>query len=213
MQQIVSAFLIIGTAAIFPASATAQELDIRVPLPPVPKFVVPKPPARKNQIQPDMNQPSVPQYPRSGAPRDDGGVSSKGGHRYDYFPEAQVYFDPARQLYFFRQANRWAAKATLPPEINVRIGPRVTVELDSERPYEFHDEVRRGNLYREESRHKDRYDEGFEEGYQQGYNEGYNEGYNAGYKASFELGYREGYRVRPHDYYRDDKRGYDPGRR
>jgi len=210
MRKIFSALLIIGTSSVLLASAGAQELHIKIPLPPVPKFVVPKPPPRKIRIQPGVIQAPAPQSPIVEGPRGDGGRFSKGRHRYDYYPDVQVYFDPARQLYFFMQANRWAARAALPPEISVRIGSRVTLQLDSERPYEFHEEVRRYYPYREELRRRGGYDEGFDEGYQQGYNDGYSEGYNAGYRASYERGFRDGYRECDLD---REKHGHDRGRR
>ena len=208
MRHMVPALLVICAASIFPASATAQELNIRIPLPPIPKIVVPKPPPRKILIQPGVVQSPAPLAPIVEAPRDDNRFS-RGRHRYDYYPEAQVYFDPARQLYFFMQANRWASRATLPPEINVRIGSRVIVQMDSERPYEFHDEIRRYYPYREGVRRRGGYDEGFDEGYQQGFSEGYSEGYNAAYRAAYEQGYRDGYRECDHE---RNKRGRDRGR-
>ena len=131
----------------------------------------------------------------------------------DYYPEAQVYFDPARRLYFFMQANRWAARATLPPELSRDIGPPVTVELDSDQPYDHHDEVQRNYPHHEERRHRGGYDEGFDEGYQQGYNEGYNEGYNTGYKASFEQAYRDGYQACIQNRDKDNRRWRDRDRR
>jgi hypothetical protein len=208
MRHLFWALLIIGASPSFPASATAQELNIRVPLPPIPKIVVPKPPPRKIRIQPGVVQSPAPMSPIVETPRDDNRFS-RGRHRYEYYPEAQVYFDPARQLYFFMQANRWAARATLPPEINVRIGPRVVVQLDSERPYEFHEEIRRYYPY-QGGRHRGGYDEGFDDGYQQGFNDGYSEGYSAAYRAAYEQGYRDGYRECTHDH---DKHGRDRGRR
>ena len=111
--------------------------------------------------------------------------------RYEYYPDARVYFDPARQLYFFMEANRWAAKAFLPPQIKVRVGPPVIVDLDTERPYEYDDEVRQ----KYSRRHEDLSRGGYQKGFDDGYEEGYRDGFNAGYKESFNKAYQDGYRT------------------
>jgi hypothetical protein len=62
--------------------------------------------------------------------------------QYRYYPSAQVYFDIDRRLYFYYEGGRWSASASLPGSIRVSLGESVHVELETDRPYERHDEVR-----------------------------------------------------------------------
>ena len=61
-------------------------------------------------------------------------------YHYHYFPDAQVYFDLDRKLYFYISANRWRVSVSLPDYLKIRLGDRrVTLELDIDKPYhEFH---------------------------------------------------------------------------
>lgn len=63
--------------------------------------------------------------------------------QYRYYPTAEVYFDIDRGLYFYYEDGRWSASATLPGSIRVRLGDSVRIELDTDTPYERHEEVRK----------------------------------------------------------------------
>lgn len=177
MRRFFSTALVMGATAVFLASAAAAaDIEIKIPLPPIPRIVIPKPPVPRITIE----------APRSATQR-----VSPTPRRYEYYPNAQVYFDPARQLYFFREANRWASRAFLPPQIKVRVGAPVIVELETERPYEYDDEVKRKYSRRHENRSLSGYQKGFDDGYE----EGYRDGFSAGYKDSFNQAYQDGYRT------------------
>lgn len=184
-KKILIFITLLATSGFAGSIALAADLEIPVPLPPIPKFLLPKPPMPKIKTK----------------------APSSVKHRYNYYPDAQVYFDPARQLYFFMEANRWLARAVLPREINVSIGPPVVVDLDSERPYDRHDDVRRIYPARHESHRRDSYragyDDGFEDGYGDGYNAAFRDGYNQGYRDAIRA-IRE--RERDRDRRRDDDR-------
>jgi hypothetical protein len=60
-------------------------------------------------------------------------------HTYYYYPDAYVYFDISKKLYFYLQGDRWRMSASLPHSFSVRLGKHVTIELDSERPYAYFD--------------------------------------------------------------------------
>jgi hypothetical protein len=181
---------LLATSGFAGVSARAADIDLPIPLPPIPKFLLPKPPMPKIKTK----------------------APSSARHRYNYYPDAQVYFDPARQLYFFMEANRWLARAVLPREINVSIGPPVVVDLDSERPYERHDDVRRIYPARHEGSRRDSYRAGFDDGYE----DGYGDGYNAAFRDGFNQGYRDAIRdMRDRERRRDNDRrppGHDRGR-
>lgn len=180
-------------------AALAGDFDLKIPLPPIPKIKIPAPPIPRIRIE---------------APSPSPAKIRPAPHRYNYYPDAEVYFDPSRQIYFFFRANKWLAQAVLPPDIEVRIGNAVTVDLDSERPYEFHDDVRR--VYpRTRERHRYGYREGFDNGYEQGYQNGYDNAYRDAYREGYREGYRNADRDRrppPRDHDRGRKEGWDRDR-
>jgi hypothetical protein len=60
-------------------------------------------------------------------------------HTYYYYPDACVYFDISRKVYFYLEGDNWRMAASLPNRFQVRLGGHVTIELDSNRPYtHFH---------------------------------------------------------------------------
>lgn len=64
-------------------------------------------------------------------------------HRYRYYPDSQVYYDEGRGVYIYYRRGDWRVSASLPSGIHVTAGDFVTLEMDTDRPYEHHGEVRR----------------------------------------------------------------------
>ncbi|HKK34337.1 MAG TPA: hypothetical protein VJ934_12420 [Desulfomicrobiaceae bacterium] len=65
-------------------------------------------------------------------------------YRYRYYPDARVYFDIARERYFYTTGDRWRVSVSIPDRIRVRMGSSVIIEMDSDRPYlKNHDHVRK----------------------------------------------------------------------
>jgi hypothetical protein len=62
-------------------------------------------------------------------------------HRYYYYPSSYVYFDTGRKLYFYLEGDNWRFGASLPVGIHVDVGDHVTLEMDTDKPYEFHADV------------------------------------------------------------------------
>ena len=62
-------------------------------------------------------------------------------HRYLYYPSSYVYFDIGRKLYFYYSVGEWRVSATLPAEICIDVGHYVTLEMDIDKPYKFHQDV------------------------------------------------------------------------
>ena len=54
---------------------------------------------------------------------------------YHYYPDAYVYFDLSRKVYFYLAGDKWRMSASLPHSFSVRLGKHVTIEMDSDRPY------------------------------------------------------------------------------
>lgn len=55
--------------------------------------------------------------------------------RYRYYPDAYVYFDLDRGVYFYLDSNNWKKNSSLPYELKIRLGNGVEIEMDSESPY------------------------------------------------------------------------------
>lgn len=62
--------------------------------------------------------------------------------KYRYYPSAQIYYDTGREVYFYYRDGSWEVSARLPGEIKARItGDHVTLEMGTDRPYEYHSDV------------------------------------------------------------------------
>jgi hypothetical protein len=62
-------------------------------------------------------------------------------YRYYYYPGFQIYYDPARSLYFYFSEGGWQASGSLPRGGPRQLGDRVTLHMDTDRPFQFHPEV------------------------------------------------------------------------
>jgi hypothetical protein len=63
-------------------------------------------------------------------------------HHYVYYPEHEIYFAPESKTYYFRVNGNWISGTTLPPEDQPYIRSKgVTIELDTDKPYERHEYV------------------------------------------------------------------------
>ncbi|WP_018972824.1 hypothetical protein [Rudaea cellulosilytica] len=63
-------------------------------------------------------------------------------HRYMYYADHDIYFAPDTRTYYWLSNGSWRSGRVLPPEDEAYIrSGGVTVELDTERPYERHDWV------------------------------------------------------------------------
>lgn len=86
---------------------------------------------------------------------DEAAYAGGGRYRYQYFPEAQVYYDPSRELFFYTYRGEWIKSPALPRELRSRLGDFVTVELNEDDPLRYHresmGEQRRQEEDREES--------------------------------------------------------------
>lgn len=66
-------------------------------------------------------------------------------HQYRYYPSARVYFDTGRGVWFYLDSRgNWTMTADLPVSVRARLGESVTLELDTETPWVYEEEHRRG---------------------------------------------------------------------
>lgn len=59
-------------------------------------------------------------------------------YRYCYYPDARVYYDLDRRLYFYLDGG-WRSAVRLPRDIRARLYGPVTLELDAAEPYAYYD--------------------------------------------------------------------------
>lgn len=64
-------------------------------------------------------------------------------HRYRYYPSSEIYYDVGRGVYIYYSGGRWQVSVSLPREIRLDTGKYVSLEMDTDEPYRYHDEVRR----------------------------------------------------------------------
>lgn len=59
-------------------------------------------------------------------------------HRYVYYPQHEVYYEPARNAWFWLDDGRWRIGASLPVGMMGISGPGVSLYMGTARPYEQH---------------------------------------------------------------------------
>lgn len=59
-------------------------------------------------------------------------------HQYVYYREREIYYEPARGLWFWIDGGDWRIGASLPAYYQQFTSGGVTVELDSDKPYTEH---------------------------------------------------------------------------
>lgn len=62
-------------------------------------------------------------------------------HQYRYYPYQNVYYEPARGMYFYMAGDGWSFGASLPAHLTVAsLGTYVSIGLDTDHPYDFNQE-------------------------------------------------------------------------
>ncbi len=57
-------------------------------------------------------------------------------HQYRYYPNCNVYHDASRGVYFYLKGDGWAVGASLPTDLLPNLGASVTLDMDTDKPYE-----------------------------------------------------------------------------
>ncbi len=60
-------------------------------------------------------------------------------HQYWYYPEAFVYFDVTRKVYFYMEGPNWHMAVSLPSYYKANLGGYVVLEMDTDTPYTYFD--------------------------------------------------------------------------
>lgn len=62
-------------------------------------------------------------------------------HRYVYYSDHDIFYAPDTKMYYWRSNGNWTSGATVPAEDQAFVRKGVTIELDTDKPYERHDYV------------------------------------------------------------------------
>jgi hypothetical protein len=62
-------------------------------------------------------------------------------YRYRYYPASRVYYEERSGVYFHYREGQWRMSASLPIEIRIDVNNFVSLEMNTNRPYEYHHEV------------------------------------------------------------------------
>ena len=126
-----------------PSAATVEQTETKKVRPIRKKNVSRKkhtPPAVFHEKEPGGEPNS--QGPRPPVEVSDGSAEAPSSPRtifyYDYYPEAEVYFDVDRHLYFYRDGGKWTMSVALPSVFRNDIGRSVRIEMESANPFERH---------------------------------------------------------------------------
>jgi hypothetical protein len=60
--------------------------------------------------------------------------------QYRYYPCCNVYQEPSRGVYFYIKGDGWAVGTSLPTNLQSSLGGYVNLSMDTDKPYEQHDE-------------------------------------------------------------------------
>lgn len=63
-------------------------------------------------------------------------------HSYQYYPNADVYFDTGSRMYFFLSSGIWKMSAILPINLRTTLGSHVMIDMNSDKPYSDHEHHR-----------------------------------------------------------------------
>jgi hypothetical protein len=66
---------------------------------------------------------------------------NRANHHYRYYPSHNVYFDEQQGVYFYLYDGRWQMSVSLPSYIRITVNDFVTLDMDTDKPYEYHNDV------------------------------------------------------------------------
>lgn len=63
-------------------------------------------------------------------------------YAYYYYPGCDVYYRPGDRMWIYLEGGRWSVGAGLPTSIRIDLSRSVSLEMDSDRPYLYHEKIR-----------------------------------------------------------------------
>jgi hypothetical protein len=89
----------------------------------------------------DSHQPkSAKNHKKGGPPAHAPAYGYRAKHQYRYYPSSSVYYDTGRGLYFYLKGEHWEVGASLPNSLRMGLGDSVSIELDTDKPYNHYKE-------------------------------------------------------------------------
>jgi hypothetical protein len=86
-------------------------------------------------------------------------------YHYRYFPDYSVYLDEQRRIFFYPSDGEWQMSVWLPSSIRITVNDFVTLDMHTDKPYEYHNDVvkryppgqqRKKDQYRDQDRYQDK---------------------------------------------------------
>ena len=62
-------------------------------------------------------------------------------YRYRYYPNSRVYYNEGSGVYFYYKDGQWQVSASFPAAIRIDFNDFITLEMNTDRPYEYDQEV------------------------------------------------------------------------
>ena len=62
-------------------------------------------------------------------------TASKQKYSYRYYPSCSVYYDIHRRLYYYLEDDNWKIFASLPNNLEKKLGDYVKIEMDNDKPF------------------------------------------------------------------------------
>ena len=62
-------------------------------------------------------------------------------HMYRYYPYYGIYFEERTGAYFYMSNGEWHSSASLPVSVRIAVNDFVMLDMDSDRPYQYHNDV------------------------------------------------------------------------
>jgi hypothetical protein len=60
-------------------------------------------------------------------------------HTYRYYPDAYVYYDVTRKVYFYLEKGEWIMAVSFPNHLSVNLSEYVMIETENDKPYTEYD--------------------------------------------------------------------------
>ena len=92
-------------------------------------------------IEKKPSEDARPAYNKGGPPPWAPAHGYRAKHTYRYYPSSRVYYDRKRGLYFYYENGQWRVSVSLPSGIRVNVNNYITLEMDTDKPYEWDHEV------------------------------------------------------------------------
>lgn len=87
-----------------------------------------------------QSNPNIYSQKKGGPPSHAPAHGYRAKHQYQYYPNCNVYHDASRGVYFYLKGDGWAVGASLPLDLQSNLGASVSLDMDTDKPYEHNAE-------------------------------------------------------------------------